>query len=55
MTVTPNGCDIRLVIAALTLAALLALVLAERSLPPNEPLVEASDPILRHGDQMAHA
>jgi hypothetical protein len=32
MTVTPNGCDIRLVIAALTLAALLALVLAaERS------------------------
>jgi hypothetical protein len=41
MTVTPNGCDIRLVIAALTLAALLALVLAERSLSPNEPLYSA--------------
>jgi hypothetical protein len=50
MTGTPNGCDIRLVIAALTLAALLALVLAERSLYHNEPLhsavplVQVSDP-----------
>ena len=45
-----DGCDIRLVIAALTLAALLALVLAERRLSPNEPLyravplVQVSDP-----------
>jgi hypothetical protein len=45
MTVTPNGCDIRLVIAALTLAALLALVLAaERSLSPNEPAIQRYAP-----------